>query len=156
MQERCFQILYEYESGLVSKSALVDWAIDMVLSGVETKSIILLSSLLGRELDRADELFRSSLFELNIDYPSKNDIRLYNAYIISSRIIHEKIQPNDGCAELGALWHELDFPDILAEFGHLSHIQNDHENIGITKESVVEDIIEAAYRFLKEYTDIFG
>jgi hypothetical protein len=150
MKERIIQTLYEYESGLVSKRALVDLAIDMVLSGVETKSLLLLSSLLGSELDRADELFHSSLFELNIHYPSENDIRLYKAYIISLRIIHEQIQPNDGCAELGELWHELDFPDILAEFGHLSHIQNDHENIGITKDSVVEDIIEAVDKFLKE------
>jgi hypothetical protein len=42
----------------------------------------------------------------------------------------------------------LDWPDELSAFGLLAHEQYDHENIGITAEGCVPDIIEESKKLI--------
>ena len=61
---------------------------------------------------------------------------------IANSIIKGETNPNKGCSELGELNRDYDWPEELSIFGLLSHEQYDHENLGITAENTVPQIIE--------------
>jgi hypothetical protein len=71
---------------------------------------------------------------------------------IAKSIIAGEINPNDGCAKLGDLNRDLDWPEELSVFGLLSHEQYDHENIGITAESCVSDIIDECKKLVANHS----
>ena len=60
---------------------------------------------------------------------------------IAASIIAGETSPNDGCSKIGEICQYLGWPKELSAFGLLSHEQYDHENIGITAENCVPEII---------------
>jgi hypothetical protein len=67
---------------------------------------------------------------------------LANAFEIAKKILSGDVAPNSGCAKLGEINRDLDWPTELAAFGLLAHEQYDHENIGITAENCIPEIID--------------
>ena len=74
---------------------------------------------------------------------------LKEALQIARDIIRGDKDPNQGCSELGDINHALDWPEELSAFGLLSHEQYDHENLGITAENCVPDIIKECKSLIK-------
>jgi len=82
-----------------------------------------------------------------MDAKSREEL-IAEAVAIAKRIVAGEIAPNVGCGEIGDINHALDWPDELAALGMLAHEQHDHENIGITAESCVPDIIEESKKLI--------
>jgi hypothetical protein len=49
---------------------------------------------------------------------------------------------------IGDINQKLDWPDELTGFGMLAHEQYDHENIGITTESCIPEIIDECKKLI--------
>ena len=71
---------------------------------------------------------------------------------IAKDIVQGRKNANDGCSELGEINRELDWPEELAPFGLLAHEQYDHENIGITAEGCVPEIIDECKKLIEKYS----
>jgi len=61
---------------------------------------------------------------------------------VAKRILAGETDPNEGCSQLGDINRALDWPKELSVFGLLSHEQYDHEDLYITPENCVPDIID--------------
>ena len=77
---------------------------------------------------------------------------LEQALSIAKCILNGEKDPNKGCSELGDINRVLDWPDELSAFGLLAHEQYDHENIGITAESCVPDIINECKKLVEKFS----
>ncbi|MGI2142625.1 hypothetical protein RA178_09725 [Shewanella oncorhynchi] len=77
---------------------------------------------------------------------------LADAVSIAKKILAGDIDPNLGCAKLGEINRDLDWPTELAAFGLLAHEQYDHENIGITVESCVPEIIDECTKLVASHS----
>ena len=73
---------------------------------------------------------------------------LNEAITIAREILSGQIGPNEGCAKIGAINDELNWPDELTHFGALAHEQTGHEHLGITAESCIPEIIEEAKKLI--------
>lgn len=66
---------------------------------------------------------------------------LQQAVEIAKKISEGEVQPNVGCAQIGDINRVLDWPPELSAFGLLAHEQYDHENLGITAEGCIPEIL---------------
>jgi hypothetical protein len=90
------------------------------------------------------------------DYiPSKSamqefaDDRLFDEAVeIAKKVLSGDIDPNKGCTLIGDINHSLDWPEELAAFGLLAHTQHEHDNLGITAEACVPEIIDECKRLI--------
>ena len=144
MDKETLDLLAAIELGKVANEELIQWAIASLERGIESQSLILLAGLLAPESGGAIELFKKSIAELGIHAPSSKELMIYQAKHIAQQIMHGEIPPSLGCAQIGEIAIRLDWPNELAEFTLLSHEQTEHENLGITSESVKDAIFEAA------------
>lgn len=142
--KEALDIIVRYENKLIDEKALSDWAAHNIEKGIETESLILLAGLTPSDFNEASVLLKSVISELGLRWPTKNLLGLAYAKIIAKDILEGRIQPNDGCAMIGEINFDLDWPTELSSFGMLSHEQTDHESIGITSESVIPEIMSAA------------
>ena len=53
------------------------------------------------------------------------------------------MEPHLGCGLLGEIGEKLNYHPALRGFIHLAHLQQGHEHLGFTKESVLTDIMVA-------------
>lgn len=83
---------------------------------------------------------------------SEKRAMMAEAFKIAESIISGETDPNEGCSKLGEINRDLDWPTELAALGLLSHEQYDHENIGITAESCVPDIIDECKKLVASYS----
>ncbi len=67
---------------------------------------------------------------------------------IAKKILSGEIDPNKGCSLIGDINHELDWPEELSAFGLLAHEQYDHDNIGITAEGCIPEIIDECKKLI--------
>ena len=142
--ESLLETIVYYEVKKIGYQELSNWAAELLEIGIETKSIVLIAGLTESESQEAITLLHKAILELGFCYPSEEIISIAHAKMIAKDILNGSIPPNEGCAKIGDINHYLDWPDSLSTFGMLSHEQTGHENIGITKESVVPEIISAA------------
>ncbi|MCK7633212.1 MULTISPECIES: hypothetical protein [unclassified Shewanella] len=77
---------------------------------------------------------------------------MLNAVEIAKSIIAGDTDPNAGCSKLGEINRDLDWPKELSAFGLLSHEQYDHENIGITAEACIQEIIDECKKLVANYS----
>ena len=147
--EETLGIIAQYQEKMIDEKALSVWAVRNLEKGIESESLILLAGLTKSELLEASDLLKKAVLELGYSWPSEHQINLAYAKIIASQILSGKIQPNEGCYLIGEINHYLGWTDELSDFGSLAHDQTGHENIGITSESVVPEIISAAKELLK-------
>lgn len=77
---------------------------------------------------------------------------LADAVSIAKKILAGDIDSNLGCAKLGEINRDLDWPTELAAFGLLAHEQYDHENIGIKAENCVTEIIDECTKLVASHS----
>ena len=77
----------------------------------------------------------------------KTDL-LNDALIIAKQILSGDIDPNKGCSQIGDINHALDWPEELSVFGMLAHEQYDHENLGITAEGCIPEILNECKKLI--------
>ena len=142
--EEILNLIARYENKVIDEKELSDWAVELVENNFESESLILLAGMAPSEYAEASGLLKKVLSELGFAWPSDEVLSLAYAKIIAQQILDGKIQPNIGCAKIGEINHHLDWPEELSDFGMISHEQTGHENIGITSESVIPEIISAA------------
>ncbi|MGX5730603.1 hypothetical protein ACWKWK_08715 [Pseudoxanthomonas beigongshangi] len=70
-----------------------------------------------------------------------------DALRVARQVLAGEIDPNLGCGLIAGVGEKLRFPDALDTFFLLDHEQYGHEDLGITAESCVPDILEPAVRF---------
>lgn len=58
------------------------------------------------------------------------------------------MEPHHGCGLIGGIGEKLDHPMALADFVHLAHLQEGHEEFGFTKEPCLPDILAACRELL--------
>lgn len=75
-----------------------------------------------------------------------------DAFQIAKKVLSGDIDPNLGCAKLGEINRDLDWPTELSVFGLLAHEQHDHENIGITAENCVPEIIDECKKLVASHS----
>jgi hypothetical protein len=71
-----------------------------------------------------------------------------DARSVATRVIAGEIQPNLGYNMIAAIAENLDNPRELMGFKLLAHEQSGHENLGITAESCIPDILKACHELL--------
>jgi len=72
----------------------------------------------------------------------RNNNELFKkAVFLAQKILSGELDPNQGCAEIGDINRQLGWPTELSGFGALAHDQAGHENLGITPESCIPDIL---------------
>ena len=148
--DRTIDILSALEMRDATTKDLVDWGIAALEAGKDTKSIVLLAGLFpDDDFEDALQLFKSSLNELKLDIPPISVLLIHHAKKIAKAIIAGDISPNEGCRKIGEINFQLDWPEELAEFGLLAHVQTGHENLGITAENIQGEIREAAEQLLQ-------
>jgi hypothetical protein len=142
--EEILNLIARYENKVIDEKELSGWAIELVENEIKSDSLILLAGMTPSEYGEASTLLKKVVSELGFSWPSDKTISLAYAKIIALQIISGEISPNLGCAKIGEINHQLDWPNELSAFGMLSHEQTGHENIGITSNSVIPEIISAA------------
>jgi hypothetical protein len=147
--EEILNLIARYENKVIDDKELSDWAIELVENDIESDSLILLAGMTPSEYAEASGLLKKVISELGFSWPSDKLLSLAYAKIIAHQILDGDIQPNLGCAKIGEINHHLDWPQELSDFGMISHEQTGHENIGITSESVIPEIISAAKELMQ-------
>jgi hypothetical protein len=142
-------IIAQFDNKHMSEKELSDWAVEQLEKGIETESLVLLAGMTPLEYADALELLKKAVSEMGYTWPLQKVIKLTYARIIADQIATGEIHPNQGCAIIGEINHILDWPEELSTFGLLSHDQTGHENVGITSESEIPEIISAAKELLK-------
>ena len=71
---------------------------------------------------------------------------------IARRIVAGEVDPNAGCAEIGKINDALIWPEELGALGLLAHEQTGHENLGITAENCVPDILTEAKELVEQHS----
>jgi hypothetical protein len=71
-----------------------------------------------------------------------------DALSIATRVLSGEIDPNMGCNMIAAVAENLDSPTELLAFELLAHEQSGHEDLGITAQSCVPDILVACRELL--------
>ena len=67
---------------------------------------------------------------------------------IARKVLDGEIDPNLGCGLIRSIAQGTNFPDELSMFVLLGHEQYDHEQLGITSESCIPDILQACEELL--------
>ncbi len=142
--EEILNLIARYEYKVIDEKELSDWAIELVENDIQSESLILLAGIAPSEYAEASGLLKMVISELGFSWPSDKVLSLAYAKIIAQQILDGEIQPNLGCAKIGEINHHLNWPEELTYFGMISHEQTGHENIGITRKSVIPEIISAA------------
>lgn len=66
-----------------------------------------------------------------------------DAVRIAGEVLAGSMDPQLGCGLIGEIGEKLNHHPALAEFIHLAHLQEGHEHLGYTKESLLPDIMVA-------------
>lgn len=74
------------------------------------------------------------------------------AVLIAKKILAGEIDTNLGCTKLGEINRDLDWSTELSAFGLLAHEQHDHENIGITAENCIPEIIDECNKLVARHS----
>lgn len=96
-------------------SEYVDWAMECLVDGFDSKSLRLLAGFDKRHPYKADfeELFRKSLDELGWDYLSDKEVLFDYAKSLAKQILSEEIEINEGVEKLNSVYILLGFPTEL-------------------------------------------
>lgn len=62
---------------------------------------------------------------------------------MAAEVLDGSMDPHLGCGLIGGIGEKLNHDAALADFIHLAHLQQGHEELGFTKESCLPDIITA-------------
>ncbi|HRH40943.1 MAG TPA: hypothetical protein PKY82_04810 [Pyrinomonadaceae bacterium] len=111
----------------ITSDNFVDWAIDCLEEGLDTKSLRLLAGLDKNHPIEADfnELFRKSLDELGWKYLGEKEVLLDHAQNLAKKILSGELDPIKGSEQIHQIYIQLHFPDELQYWrylddGHLS------------------------------------
>lgn len=137
------------ETGITCTSELVFWAMERISNDEMSDGLLELASLKKPSAYEALKLAHQAANELGIALPNESQLKLLIAKNIAENIISGKIDPNIGCLKIGELNQELGWPQELSGFDLLAHEQTDHEHIGITRASIIPDILKEANTLLK-------
>lgn len=66
-----------------------------------------------------------------------------DAVRVAGEVLAGSMEPHLGCGLIGKIGEKLNHHPALMEFVHLTHLQNGHEHLGYTKESLLPDIMFA-------------
>jgi hypothetical protein len=149
MENELLVLMARYESGDISDSGLVDWALEKLEEGFESKSLILLAGLAPGEYDEAQGLLRNTMIELGYELPSEEELLLQRAKDIAVKIVRKEIDPHEGADLLDDISTSLGDPDELLIFELFSHSQKGHEHLGITAESLRPSIFREAEKLTR-------
>ena len=78
---------------------------------------------------------------------------LQQAVEIAKRILEGEVQPNVGCAQVGDINHVLDWPPELSAFGLLAHEHLTTENLGITAEGCIPEILAECQTLIARFQE---
>ncbi len=68
---------------------------------------------------------------------------LDDARRVAGEVLAGNMDPHLGCGLIGEIGEKLNHHPALMGFIHLAHLQDGHEHLGYTKESVLPDIMVA-------------
>ena len=71
-----------------------------------------------------------------------------DAKLLAEGILSKTLDPNVGCALIGAIADKLGYPDSLEAFAAIAHDQVGHEHGGITAEDCIDDIFSACHQLI--------
>lgn len=148
MKEQLFNMIFYFETGAKTDFDIILWAMNQVINGNESDTIIKLAAISQPEEEEVRMLFQQAIEDMGYAYPSKQALGFYRAKLISENMIKGKISPVKGCSIIEKICSDLEWPEILADFGLLNHKLYGHENLGITQEGLNQDIISAAYKLI--------
>lgn len=78
-----------------------------------------------------------------LQYESMND-----AVRIASDVLTGNVDPYLGCGLIASIGAKLNYPPHLQVFSLLDHDKSGHEHVGLTKEAVLPDIVEACRKLV--------
>jgi len=71
-----------------------------------------------------------------------------DAIRVDGEIISAKIDPHLGCGLIAAVSEKNNHPSMLTSFDLLSHEQDGHEHLGITRRSTLPHIMQACHELI--------
>lgn len=148
MNEHLFRTIFYFERGAITEFDIIQWAMNQVINGNESESINRLASLTRNESDEIKLLFERAIIDMGFEYPSSQALGFYRAKLISEEMIKGSIPPVKGCSMIGRICSDLEWPEILSDFGVLNHKLSGHENLGMAGEGLTGEIISAAEKLI--------
>lgn len=135
-----------------------DWAVGMLESGSDSKSLRILAGLTKTDsCFEAEEYFRKAISEIGISEPTKEKAFHDYAVYCAERIVDEKIDIRNGVKRLYSLCVEADYPKWLMIWFELDDALDDvfyrnepYSYPGLTEANMKEKVIEEAKRFIGE------
>mgnify|MGYP001224339668 CR=1 FL=1 len=73
-----------------------------------------------------------------------------DAVRVAQEVLAGEMDPNLGCGLIAGIAEKINFPSSLSIFLLLGHEQYGHEDLGITAESCVPEILEACRELVAE------
>lgn len=103
-------------------SEYVDWAFSCLEEGFDSKSLRLLAGLNKKHPYQTDfeELFRTSLNELDWKYLSVKEVLLAYAKSFAKQILSGEIEPDAGVEKVQSIYFRLGFPEELEYWSDLA------------------------------------
>ena len=135
-------------------------ATDLLQSGLESESLIMLAGLVKPDRDEADKFFNKAITELKGNKVAREDI----PYYIAKAIVEEHIKPERGAYLIGELSEEFKMRESIWNFKCLTieyddfvdeekcYVDNKEYNLEMIKgfkQGVIDDIYKAARNYIE-------
>ncbi|KAA0547074.1 hypothetical protein FZW96_13920 [Bacillus sp. BGMRC 2118] len=147
-----FYKIYEQD---VQSEDYVDWAVYMLGNDFTSFSLTILSSLSAPlNIFEVEDYFTKAFKELAMNKPSYDKCANYYIQFLAKQILENKGSLFEYVDEIIKTVRNLDFPKHLEEWFHISEKLDDllygDNYFSVTKETLMESVIDVATRQLKE------
>ena len=138
--------------GPVSPQRLVDWAVQQMVVGQDTKSIVLLAGLPRYELNESKKLYLSCLEELGLALPDREGLRVHLVRSLARDIASGTMDPEAGSILISKLWSSASRSpsDAEEEINSLRYQLADPYHYGVSVPDVLRKIVEFARQLAEE------
>ena len=160
VKESVLELLGLKYSGIIDSKEYVDWAVKLMINGIESENIVILAGLDFSDTWEREEYFFKCLEDLNIEIPSEEDTFYSLSLIIARKVINNEMEPQEALYKMynillasqydGKYMNFLTLSDAVLD---LSYAENERYHSyfypGMTNENVDQFIKEEFELYLK-------
>ena len=147
---RLVRLLGQRKLGLISGSAIVDWGVDALVAGWESRSLNVLAGLAKPPNEfEVDEYVGRMLKELDVRVPDDKEFAKLYGMAVAGEMLAGTTTPYDGARELFNLWLRSGCPgDLQAWCGYEDEYELARDGVFGDIADVERDILDEARRML--------
>ncbi|RKD91655.1 hypothetical protein [Mangrovibacterium diazotrophicum] len=157
VQEETYRLLAEKLVTAIDSKRYVDWAVSLLVAGLESESLIILAGLDNYPTEEREKYFWQSVNELNLDF-KKSDFELIEDYSIytAQKVLSGELNELKALKILNEVWIASDynpkyrqFGDLLEDVDYLEYEGTTIFNSGLNKNNIEKFVKTEFELFLK-------